>query len=735
VEVERAAHRAPFQRVRRKPEWRAWFAALLFGLAYAAASAIGLTTADGLPVIWPAVGVGVAGVAILGRRTLPFIVAAEFMLRVLAGHGLGIALGLAVLAAVESWFAAWPIIRSASVREFFVSDVHGMPRFAARSVGILSLSSLLVVLRTQADGPTTPATLPALFGALSARTFGLFVVAPFLLSLPWSPRNAPASRSFVTLPVALALTVAVSSLVFVGSPPWFEIASPTAILPFILLIWISQVFGARGTSACTLAVGLVVLADATRHSPLVSHGHVPPQPFLLHLYILLLGVSSFLLSWGEALRQQMREALRRASALEALIAVAQMVLSDGPDRSRGVDTLLHEVPRALGWNGLAYREEARVHGAAESTGLRCENACRGMHELGLPPHACVLCPSGHASPNESSDDAHRLPCPALQVLTVPMVGEDVTGTLSACIPADADADGERPHLVAVAETLAMLLSAESARARRVSERAQRESLKEQLRRVQRLESLGTLAAGVAHDFNDVLQAVLSNAQVLADELPDGDARKMAHDTVAAATRGSDIVRRMLTFSRGSQSTRVLQDVRRVVPEAMTLLRTSLAAGVVVDVQLASTPMLVRAGSSDIVQILMNLCLNASHAMANAGGQLAISVRGARRAPPTSPDRDDRRLMVVLSVADTGHGMDEATRARIFDPFFTTREVGKGTGLGLSIVYGLVSDLDGWIELETSRGVGTRFDIYLPCAMSLMTCDEPRSVEGHAEVRN
>ncbi|MCA9695700.1 MAG: response regulator, partial [Myxococcales bacterium] len=227
-------------------------------------------------------------------------------------------------------------------------------------------------------------------------------------------------------------------------------------------------------------------------------------------------------------------------------------------------------------------------------------------------------------------------------------------------------------------------------------------LEREFLQAQKMEAVGRLASGIAHDFNNLLMGIAGCADIALDRLPEEhDAHEPIDEVRRAARRGGAIVRKLLEFSRVQQGEPVVSDLAAVVAELEPMLIMLLGEDVGLLVTTGSRPTFVRSDPGWLEQILMNLVVNARHAMPD-GGSLEIVVDVA--------DNDSTALLVVR---DSGCGMDEATQARAFEPFFTTRGDGEGTGLGLSTVYALVRRCGGTITLESQVGVGTRFTIRLP----------------------
>ena len=233
---------------------------------------------------------------------------------------------------------------------------------------------------------------------------------------------------------------------------------------------------------------------------------------------------------------------------------------------------------------------------------------------------------------------------------------------------------------------------------------------------QRLDSLGRLVGGIAHDFDDLLEDILGCGRLLDQRLAERpDLRDKAVQIVAAAERGAELTRQMLMFSRGGEAEDAT-DVRRAIEGSERQLRR--AAGERVELRLELAPDLppVGLGRGRIEQILLNLTLNASDAMPQ-GGLLTI------RAEPANGE------LVRLTVEDSGEGMPPDVAAHAFDPFFTTKAGGAGTGLGLSVVYGIVERSGGWIGIDSVPGEGTRFTIEVPAVAAAAAQKPPSSPDA------
>ncbi|MBI5740423.1 MAG: PAS domain S-box protein [Nitrospirae bacterium] len=244
---------------------------------------------------------------------------------------------------------------------------------------------------------------------------------------------------------------------------------------------------------------------------------------------------------------------------------------------------------------------------------------------------------------------------------------------------------------------------------------ERKKLEEQLRQSQKMEAIGLLAGGVAHDFNNILTAIIGYANIVKMKTEkDSPVKGNLDQIIASSERGAHLTRSLLAFSRKQLIIPRPLDLNIIIRNVQKLLSRVISEDIDMQVVLDENPVLILADSGQIEQILMNLATNARDAMPH-GGTLtikteikAIGEQFIREHGFGEPDR-----YALLSIADTGAGMDEKTRERIFEPFFTTKEVGRGTGLGLAMVYGSVKQNNGYITVTSELGKGTVFYIYLP----------------------
>lgn len=289
---------------------------------------------------------------------------------------------------------------------------------------------------------------------------------------------------------------------------------------------------------------------------------------------------------------------------------------------------------------------------------------------------------------------------------------------------------------------AALLSSQSALEAKVTElqkeiearqRAEAESslLEEQLRHAQKMEAIGTLAGGVAHDFNNMLTAIIGYGNMAVLRLPAEDpVQNYLRQILTAADRGATLTQSLLAFSRRQLISLEPVDLNAVILAFEPLLRRVAGESLRLDLRLSPVSVVIVADRAQIEQVLMNLVINARDALAGDG--LVTIETGSRIVSGPEAEKlglETDGVFARLSISDNGAGMDEETAKRIFEPFFTTKEVGKGTGLGLAMVYGIVQQHRGSISVVSTVGAGTRFDILIPTTPEMPT--EPSEPSGEA----
>ena len=241
-------------------------------------------------------------------------------------------------------------------------------------------------------------------------------------------------------------------------------------------------------------------------------------------------------------------------------------------------------------------------------------------------------------------------------------------------------------------------------------------MQNRLARSEKFQALGQMASGVAHDFNNILSAIMGYAEMAQYDIPEKNrARQSIEQVLKASNRAEDLVKQILTFSRQSEQERKPMQLHYIVKEALKLIRASLPTTIDIRQNISTNGTTILADPTQIHQILMNLATNAHHAMREKGGVLEVALAPVEldsNEVAAYPDLKPGSYL-KLSMSDTGPGMDLSTKERIFDPYFTTKEKGVGTGMGLSVVHGIVKGHDGAIAVFSEPGKGTTFHVLFP----------------------
>jgi PAS domain S-box-containing protein len=243
---------------------------------------------------------------------------------------------------------------------------------------------------------------------------------------------------------------------------------------------------------------------------------------------------------------------------------------------------------------------------------------------------------------------------------------------------------------------------------------EKEKAQAQLIQSQKMESIGTLAGGIAHEFNNMLSIIMGNTELAMDELPEWNpARTSLEEIRVAGLRARDMVKQLLTFSRKDDAKKTALDMGAVVKESLRLIRSSIPANIDIHQNISKTPAVVLGNITQINQVLINLCSNAADAMMQTGGSLGIDLDTLVLAEDSPYAGLAPGSYVKLVVSDTGSGMDKDTLNRVFEPYFTTKGIGKGTGIGLAVVHGIVERHQGLIRVESTLGKGSVFTLLFP----------------------
>ncbi len=245
---------------------------------------------------------------------------------------------------------------------------------------------------------------------------------------------------------------------------------------------------------------------------------------------------------------------------------------------------------------------------------------------------------------------------------------------------------------------------------------QQKLMENSLKHTQKMEAIGNLAGGVAHDFNNILSGIIGSAQLIKKHsAQESSVQPYVEQIMKASKRATGLVKQILLFSRKTESEKIPSDMQQIAQEVIKLLRASIPSTIEIKSEFKENLLPILADQTQMHQVFMNLCSNAAHAMKDDGGCLELILTDATVTQKVQKGIDQILPgdYIKLSVSDTGKGMDQQTVDKIFDPYFTTKEIGSGTGLGLATVHGIVKDHNGHIQVESKIGNGTVFNIFFP----------------------
>ncbi|WP_375448864.1 PAS domain S-box protein [uncultured Nostoc sp.] len=263
-----------------------------------------------------------------------------------------------------------------------------------------------------------------------------------------------------------------------------------------------------------------------------------------------------------------------------------------------------------------------------------------------------------------------------------------------------------------------------------TEITQQKQLEAQLLRSQRLESIGTLAGGIAHDLNNILSPILMSVQLLQKKLPDSQSQQILQTLENNVKRGANLLKQVLSFARGIESKRTIVQIQPLMAEIEQIIAQTFPKSISCQIDIPKNLWYVRGDITQLHQVLINLVINARDAMPN-GGILRIAAENLVIGEHSAQINIDAKVgsYIAIVVTDTGMGMSSEVQQRIFEPFFTTKEVGKGTGLGLSTALGIIKNHGGFANVYSQMGRGTQFTVYLPASTSRDTHSLPQQLES------
>ncbi|MHB1298349.1 MAG: ATP-binding protein [Gemmatimonadaceae bacterium] len=591
------------------------------------------------------------------------VLAGRDVVRSLAGASMLVSQSIVIVVLYERFVAESPMDSVGALGRFCVAVLLG-------SVPVALTASAVIALTGVADDYSWLARW-------SAASTSCMIFVPTLLAFDGDraqdPAAAPLFSGEFTLLLASFAVVLVD--VFYGLGIGFN-RIPHAVTTLPFLGWAALRFGVRGTAvASLLLVAVTSIATVAGRGAYMGFGSTLPERLLVAGYFMASVIGSVML-FAVGIRQRAM-ALRRARAAYAQL---RAIVEGAGEMIAAIDADMTIVAANPSW--VAGFE--KVSGVVARTGMPMPQALGAVPRDGVAAVARwrrALVGESFVHRGEFGNPAHSR--------------EEFEMTYSPV----RDEDGS---VVGACQVV-----------RNVTERRRREAEEGEARR---LESIGRLAGGVAHDFNNLMAAVIGYSDLVAGTLPPDDPRRADLGEIErAAARAGELTQQLLAFARRRVIEPRLVDPGALVAGFCRLLAPLLGPNIVLVVRSAPDLALVRVDPTQFEQVVMNLAINARDAMGGAGRLLIETVN----------DERDGKPVVLLSVRDTGAGMTPEVQARMFEPFFTTKPLGEGTGLGLPTVHGIVHQALGQIDVESAPGVGTTFRIYFPAALTQAPDAPPR----------
>ena len=658
---------------------------------YFVAARVGLRFASigqSVSLVWPPTGLALAALVALGYRYWPGVAIGAFLANAATPVPLAVAAGIAMGNTLEALLAAYLLRRAAGARPRLESmaTVRTLV-LAAAPVGAVVSAIIGVSALTLGGVLAEPDAVPTVGVWWTGDVLGALVVAPFLFAWIVNGRPSASARGVLEILLLCLGTAAAAELGlarYTSVPMFHQIDYLYLLFPFV--IWAALRFGNRGASLMTLLISVVAVWHTSQGIGPFITATAPGTLFASACYLAAVAVTGLTLAAAVAHERETatRTLEQREQQLRVALDAARMGIwswSTSDNRLTWDDTLrrlygLTPADRMAGYDDFL----ARVH--PEDREFVNGKVLRALEERG------------------SLDYEFRIVLPDGSVRWIADQGRVVLG----------DA-GQPQGMTGVCMDV-----------------TQRRATEEQLRQAHRMESIGRLAGGVAHEANNQMSVVIGATDFILrrSDVPPA-VRSDVESVRRAAERTATVTAQLLAFSRQQVLKPQVLDLNVLLLRFQPVLQRMMGEDCSVALHLGEGIGSVRADPGQLEQVLINLALNARDAMPRGGG-LTIETLAAELKQGSAPVIQGVAVRpgsyAVLAVSDTGHGMDQATVARIFEPFFTTKEVGRGTGLGLSTVYGIVKQSDGYVWAYSEPDQGATFKIYLP-ATPEAAADLPR----------
>jgi PAS domain S-box-containing protein len=648
-----------------------YYAAARLGLRYA-------TIGQSISLVWPPTGIALAALVILGRRAWPGVAAGAFLANATTAVPLAAAAGIAIGNTLEAIVAASLLVRQAgrSPRLDAMATVRALVLVAA-PMGAL-VSAVVGVGTLMATGSLAPASAgSALVVWWTGDLLGALVVSPLLLAWALQLTSTTIARGPLEV-VLLCLGTVLAAELGLGQllrAPGLLHRLDYLYLLFPFVIWAALRFGSRGASLMTFTIAVVAVWRTVQGGGPFNTSSDGGTLFAVGCYLGIVAVTGLLLATAVANERETATAELRARDEQLRVAL---------DAARMGVWYWSATDNRLTWDDTL----RRIYG------LGPEDQITGYEDFikrVLPEDQELVETTVRRAMSDGGrlDYEFRIVLPDGRVRWIADLGRVVAG-----------ADGKPSGMSGTCQDV-----------------TDRRTAEEQLRLAHRMESVGRLAGGVAHEANNQMSVVMGAADFILgrSDLPPA-VRADAELVRRAAQRTAAVTAQLLAFSRRQVLRPRVLNLNGVLEKFQPVLRRTMGEDCEVIFRLKPSPLLVKADLGQLEQVLLNLALNARDAMPR-GGTLSIEtwttdlterafVRSHGVAVPPGP-------YAVMSVSDSGHGMDSGTLAQIFEPFFTTKDVGGGTGLGLATVYGIVKQSGGYLWAYSEPGQGTTIKVYLP----------------------